>query len=158
MYCNPTRLTKSAKNISLDDFKFTYDDCIQDALVKGYDQNADFYTMLLNNEDVRAQIASVFKSEIYRILRGSMIPIRRAWTSTTRLWMMRILNFRHNLSAIVWLKKPPRSGCANTWMRRIGTQVFFKARRSSHRWTISVFIRTISLRCLLTRLWQLDWN
>lgn len=64
------RLTKSAKNNSLDDFKFTYDDCIQDALVEGYDQNADFYTLLLNNEEVRARIASVFMSEIYRILRG----------------------------------------------------------------------------------------
>lgn len=50
------RLTKSARNNSLDDFKFTYDDCIQDALVEGYDQNADFYTLLLNNEDVRARI------------------------------------------------------------------------------------------------------
>lgn len=63
------RLAKSAKNNSLDDFKFTYDDCIQDALVEGYDQNADFYTLLLNNEEVRVRIASVFMSEIYRILR-----------------------------------------------------------------------------------------
>lgn len=38
--------------------------------MEGYDQNADFYTLLLNNEEVRAQIASVFMSEIYRILRG----------------------------------------------------------------------------------------
>ena len=38
--------------------------------MEGYDQNADFYTLLLTNEEVRARIASVFMSEIYRILRG----------------------------------------------------------------------------------------
>jgi type I restriction enzyme R subunit len=63
------RLKKSAKSNSIDEFKFTYDDCIQDALVEGYDQNADFYTLLLNNEEVRAKFASVFMSEIYKILR-----------------------------------------------------------------------------------------
>ena len=42
------RLEKSAKNNTLNEFKFTYDDCVQDALVEGYDQNVDFYTLLLN--------------------------------------------------------------------------------------------------------------
>ena len=64
------RLEKSAKNNTLNEFKFTYDDCIQDALVEGYDQNVDFYTLLLNNEEVRAKFANVFMSEVYRILRG----------------------------------------------------------------------------------------
>jgi type I restriction enzyme R subunit len=64
------RLKKSAKSNTIDEFKFTYDDCIQDALVEGYDQNADFYTLLLNNEEVRAKFANVFMSEIYKILRG----------------------------------------------------------------------------------------
>ena len=63
------RLLKSAKSNSIEEFKFTYDDCIQDALVEGYDQNVDFYTMLLNNEEVRAKFAAVFMAEIYRILR-----------------------------------------------------------------------------------------
>ena len=64
------RLTKSAKSNTLDNFKFTYDDCIQDALVKGYDQNLDFYGLLLDNEEVRAKICNVFVTEIYKILRG----------------------------------------------------------------------------------------
>lgn len=64
------RLEKSAKINSYEDFKFTYDDCVQDALVIGYDQNIDFYTLLLNNEDIRGKIANVFMAEIYRILRG----------------------------------------------------------------------------------------
>lgn len=29
----------------------------------------DFYTLLLNNEEIRAKFANVFMSEVYRILR-----------------------------------------------------------------------------------------
>ena len=54
------RLTKSAKINTLDDFKFTYDDCVQDALVSGFDQNVDFYTLLLNDSTVRDKFAKVF--------------------------------------------------------------------------------------------------
>ena len=64
------RLEKSARSNTIDEFKFTYDDCVQDALVEGYEQNVDFYTLLLNNEEVRTKFAKVFMSEIYRILRG----------------------------------------------------------------------------------------
>lgn len=65
------RLKKSAKSNSIDEFRFTYDDCVQDALVEGFDQNTDFYTLLLNNEEVRAKFAMVFMTEVYRILRGT---------------------------------------------------------------------------------------
>ena len=64
------RLEKSAKSNTIDEFRFTYDDCVQDALVEGFDQNVDFYTLLLNNEEVRAKFAAVFMTEVYRILRG----------------------------------------------------------------------------------------
>lgn len=64
------RLEKSARINNYDDFKFTYDDCVQEALVLGFDQNVDFYTLLLDNEDVRGKIASVFMWEIYKVLRG----------------------------------------------------------------------------------------
>ncbi len=64
------RLEKSAKINSYDDFKFTYDDCVQDALVYGFDQNVDFYTLLLENQTVRDRIASVFRLEIYNMLVG----------------------------------------------------------------------------------------
>lgn len=63
------RLEKSAKNNSINEFQFTYDDCVQDALVEGYEQNTDFYTLLLNNEEIRAKFSNVFMKEIYRILR-----------------------------------------------------------------------------------------
>ena len=64
------RLTKSAKSNSIDNFKFTYNDCIEDALIQGFDQNTDFYTLLLNNEEVRTKICDVFMKEIYKVLRG----------------------------------------------------------------------------------------
>ena len=64
------RLEKSAKSNTYADFKFTYDDCVQDALVLGYDQNVDFYTLLLNDAGVRGRIASVFMLEVYKLLRG----------------------------------------------------------------------------------------
>lgn len=65
------RLSRSARSNGLDEFKFTYDDCLEEALVEGYEQNVDFYTLLLTNEDVRAKFAGVFMEEIYRILRGN---------------------------------------------------------------------------------------
>lgn len=75
---NPTlkdRLEKSAKINTLSEFKFTYDDCVQDALVEGYDQNIDFYTLLLNNEEIRAKFANVFMTEVYRILRDPVTTV-----------------------------------------------------------------------------------
>lgn len=64
------RLMKSAKINSIAEFKFTYDDCVQDALVSGYDQNVDFYTLLLSNEEVRAKFANVFMHEIYSMFKN----------------------------------------------------------------------------------------
>ena len=65
------RLKRSAKSNTIEEFQFTYDDCVQDALVEGYDQNTDFYTLLLNNEEVRARFAKVFMAEVYTVLRDS---------------------------------------------------------------------------------------
>lgn len=62
------RLEKSAKINSFEDFKFTYDDCVQDALVYGFDQNVDFYTLLLNDKTIRDRIARVFCLDIYNML------------------------------------------------------------------------------------------
>ena len=65
------RLEKSAQNNELKEFKFTYDDCVQEVLIEGYDQNVDFYTLLLNNEEVRAKFANVFLREVYTLLRAA---------------------------------------------------------------------------------------
>lgn len=64
-----SRLKASAKNNPYSDFKFTYKDSVSDALVAGYDQNVDFYTLLLGNEELRDKITDVFMEEIYKSLR-----------------------------------------------------------------------------------------
>lgn len=64
-----TRLEASAKNNPFSDFKFIYKDSVADALVAGYDENVDFYTLLLGNEELRDRITEVFMEEIYRTLR-----------------------------------------------------------------------------------------
>ena len=66
-----TRLEKSAQTNEFKEFKFTYDDCVQAVLVEGFDQNVDFYTLLLNNEEVRRRFAEVFIREIYDLLRAN---------------------------------------------------------------------------------------
>ncbi|WP_249660873.1 type I restriction endonuclease subunit R [Lysinibacillus fusiformis] len=63
------RLKASAKSNPLDDFKFTYEDSVEDALVAGYEQNMDFYTLLLENAELRERITNVYMEEIYRLLR-----------------------------------------------------------------------------------------
>ena len=53
-------------------FEFTYFDNIDDALVEGLSQNQDFFTLLLNNEDIKKEVLGVFAGEIYRSLRDSV--------------------------------------------------------------------------------------
>lgn len=87
------------------------------------------YKLVCSRTSVR-DVHYMFRADIEYKNYRPMIPIRRTWTSTTRLlqrlWTMQTRNFRNSLSAIVWLMKQHRSGCASTWMRRIGTQVFSK--------------------------------
>ncbi|MCK9288129.1 type I restriction endonuclease subunit R [Dehalococcoides mccartyi] len=64
------RLRASAKNNPFSDFKFTYKDSVSDALVAGYDENVDFYTLLLGNEELRDKITEVYMKEVYESLRG----------------------------------------------------------------------------------------
>ncbi|MDD6001170.1 MAG: hypothetical protein PUC50_03140 [Bacteroidales bacterium] len=65
------RLIKaSAQNNTAKDFEFTYFDNIDDALVEGLEQNKDFFTLLLNNDDIKKQVLGIFSDEIYMSLRG----------------------------------------------------------------------------------------
>ena len=52
-----------------------YDD-IDDALIEGLEQNQDFFTLLLNNEEIKKQVLGIFTSEIYRSLREPEIEDR----------------------------------------------------------------------------------
>ena len=53
------------------DFEYTYFDNIDDALVEGLSQNQDFFTLLLNNEDIKKEVLGVFANEIYRTFRST---------------------------------------------------------------------------------------
>ena len=63
------KLRTSAKNNTLQDFEYSYFDDIDDALIEGLSQNQDFFSLLLNNEELKKQVLGIFTAEIYKSLR-----------------------------------------------------------------------------------------
>jgi len=63
------KLKTSAQNNNEKDFEFSFYDDIDDALIEGLEQNQDFFTLLLNNEDIKRSVLGIFSSEIYTSLR-----------------------------------------------------------------------------------------
>lgn len=63
------KLKESAKNNTQKDFEFSYFDDIDDALIEGLSQNQDFFSLLLNNPDMKKEVMGIFMSEIYKELR-----------------------------------------------------------------------------------------
>ena len=63
------RLRTSAKNNTVQDFEFSYFDDIDDALIEGLEQNQDFFSLLLSNDEIKRQVLGIFTDEIYRSLR-----------------------------------------------------------------------------------------
>lgn len=63
------QLRDSAKNNTLKDFKFAYFDAVQNALLEGYEQNQDFFTLLLDNDEKKRELMQVFLEDIYKNLR-----------------------------------------------------------------------------------------
>lgn len=59
-----------AKNNRIDDFKMVYHDTIDDVLIAGLDQNQDFYTMLLNQTDMKYELMDMFLSDVYQSYQG----------------------------------------------------------------------------------------
>ena len=64
-------LKTSAKNNTEKDFEFTFYDDIDDALIEGLEQNQDFFTLLLNNDEIKRSVLGIFSSEIYNSLRSA---------------------------------------------------------------------------------------
>ncbi len=64
------RLKTAAQNNSEKDFEFAFYDDIDDALIEGLEQNQDFFTMLLNNDEIKKAVLGIFASEIYISLRN----------------------------------------------------------------------------------------
>ena len=63
------KLQQSALVNSEDEFKYSYFDDIDDALVQGLEQNQDFFTMLLSNPELKKQILGIFVKEVYQTLK-----------------------------------------------------------------------------------------
>ncbi|MBQ8626118.1 MAG: type I restriction endonuclease subunit R [Agathobacter sp.] len=52
--------------------QFAYYDAIDKALTEGLTQNLDFFTLLLNDEELKKNVLGVFASEIYKSLKGKV--------------------------------------------------------------------------------------
>ncbi|MBQ8767926.1 MAG: type I restriction endonuclease subunit R [Clostridia bacterium] len=62
-------LRDSARNNSLKDFRFAYFDAVQEALIEGYEQNQDFFALLLDNDEKKRELMQVFLEDVYKNLR-----------------------------------------------------------------------------------------
>ncbi|MDE7291670.1 MAG: hypothetical protein K2N58_06460, partial [Treponemataceae bacterium] len=62
-------LRQYAKANTEQDFAFPYYESADDILIEGLSQNQDFFTLLLNNDDVKKEMLGIFLSEIYKELR-----------------------------------------------------------------------------------------
>ena len=63
------KLKTSARNNTVKDFEFSYFDDIDDALIEGLEQNKDFFSLLLSNDEIKRQVLGFFTDEIYKSLR-----------------------------------------------------------------------------------------
>ena len=63
-------LKTSAKNNSEQDFEFAYFDHVDDALIDGLEQNQDFFTLLLQNDEIKREVLGLFLSDTYHSLRN----------------------------------------------------------------------------------------
>lgn len=63
-------LKDSARSNTLKDFKFAYFDAVQDALIEGYEQNQDFFALLLDNDERKRELMQVFLEDVYKTLKG----------------------------------------------------------------------------------------
>ena len=63
------KLKTSAKNNTEKDFEFAYFDNIDEALIEGLEQNQDFFSLLLGNEEMKKKVLGIFAEEIYDSLK-----------------------------------------------------------------------------------------
>ncbi|MBE6097622.1 MAG: type I restriction endonuclease subunit R [Schwartzia succinivorans] len=59
----------SAHNNTAANFEFSFFDRLDDILIDGMEQNQDFFTLLLKNDDIKHQAMGIFADEIYKELR-----------------------------------------------------------------------------------------
>lgn len=64
-------LMNMEKNSSEKNFEFSYFDNMDDALIEGFDQNQDFFSLLLGNDEIKREVLGIFAEEIYKSLRDA---------------------------------------------------------------------------------------
>lgn len=69
IFMKSDKLKASAKNNTVKDFQFSYFDNIDDTLTEGLEQNQDFFSLLLNDEEIKREVLSIFTEEIYNFLK-----------------------------------------------------------------------------------------
>ena len=62
------RLKESANSNTINDFSFAYYDAVQDALMEGYEQNMDLFSVLLKNDRMNKELMGVFLEDVYNNL------------------------------------------------------------------------------------------
>lgn len=62
-------LRACAKANTEQDFAFPYYESADDVLIEGLSQNQDFFTLLLNNDDIKKEMLGIFLGEIYKDFR-----------------------------------------------------------------------------------------
>ncbi|MCI5943062.1 MAG: DEAD/DEAH box helicase family protein [Ligilactobacillus animalis] len=66
-------LRSSANNNSEQDFELSYFERIDDMLIEGLQHNKEFFTLLLNNDELKKEVLGTFAEEIYKSLRESEV-------------------------------------------------------------------------------------
>jgi type I restriction enzyme R subunit len=64
------KLKASAKTNTLNDFRFSYNDSVNEALLNGYEQSDDFYALLLNNDELKKKVLHAFIEDVYKSLKN----------------------------------------------------------------------------------------
>ena len=77
-------LKEAAKSNSEKEFEYVYYDQLKEALVKGWAQNKEFYSLLLKNPDMKKKVMGIFADSIYHSLRGDdKVTYRMAKSEST---------------------------------------------------------------------------
>lgn len=76
-------LRTSAKNNNEQDFELAYYDSLDDALVEGIEQNQDFYSLLLDNEEIKRRTLGIFAPDLYRTFNSEDSKQNMTYTKAT---------------------------------------------------------------------------
>ena len=66
-----SRLKQSAHVNSREDFKFAFEEEIDNALIDGYEQSKELFGALLNNDSFKKRLANIFIDDVFKSLKSS---------------------------------------------------------------------------------------